>query len=58
MQRIRLTVAYVGTNYQTLVDELQASKEQLRQLALNAVEASWLDEKRKKLLAQRILEYV
>ena len=49
---------YVGTNYQALVDELQASKEQLRQLALNAVEASWLDEKRKKLLAQRILEYV
>ena len=49
---------YVGANYQALVDELQASKEQLRQLALNAVEASWLDEKRKKLLAQRILEYV
>ena len=49
---------YVGTNYQALVDELQASKEQLRQLALNAVGASWLDVKRKKLLAQRILEYV
>ena len=49
---------YVGANYQALVDELQASKEQLRQLALDAVEASWLDEKRKKLLAQRILEYV
>ena len=49
---------YVGANYQALVDELQASKEQLRQLALYAVEASWLDEKRKKLLAQRILEYV
>ena len=49
---------YVGANYQALVDELQASKEQLRQLALNAVEACWLDEPRKKLLAQRILEYV
>lgn len=49
---------YVGANYQALVDELQASKEQLRQLALNAVEACWLDEQRKKLLAQRILEYV
>ena len=49
---------YVGANYQALVDELQASKEQLRQLALNAVEACWLDESRKKLLAQRILEYV
>ena len=49
---------YVGANYQALVDELQASKEQLRQLALNAVEACWLDEPRKKLLALRILEYV
>ena len=49
---------YVGANYQALIDELQASKEQLRQLALNAVEACWLDEPRKKLLAQRILEYV
>lgn len=49
---------YVGANHQALVDELQASKEQLRQLALNAVEACWLDEPRKKLLAQRILEYV
>lgn len=49
---------YVGANYQALVDELQATKEQLRQLALNAVEACWLDEPRKKLLAQRILEYV
>lgn len=49
---------YVGANYQALVDELQASKEQLRQLALNAVEACWLDEQSKKLLAQRILEYV
>ena len=49
---------YVGANYQALVDELQASKEQLRQLALNAVEACWLDEPRKKLRAQRIWEYV
>ncbi len=49
---------YIGANYQALVDQLQASKEQLRQLALNAVEACWLDDKRKTLLEQRILEYV
>ena len=49
---------YIGANYQALVDHLQASKEQLRQLALNAVEACWLDDKQKTLLEQRILEYV
>ncbi len=49
---------YIGANYQALVDHLQASKEQLRQLALNAVEACWLDDKQKTLLQQRILEYV
>ncbi len=49
---------YMGANYQALVDHLQASKEQLRQLALNSVEASWLDEKAKQALAQQILAYV
>ena len=49
---------YMGANYQALVDHLQASKEQLRQLALNSVEACWLDDKQKRVLEQRILAYV
>lgn len=49
---------YMGANYQALVDHLQASKEQLRQLALNSVEASWLSDKQKRVLEQRILAYV
>ncbi len=49
---------YMGANYQALVDHLQASKEQLRQLALNSVEASWLGDKQKRVLEQRILAYV
>jgi len=49
---------YMGANYQALVDHLQASKEQLRQLALNSVEASWLGDKQKRMLEQRILAYV
>jgi len=49
---------YMGANYQALVDHLQASKEQLRQLALNSVEASWLSDKQKRMLEQRILAYV
>ena len=48
----------MGANYQALVDHLQASKEQLRQLALNSVEASWLGDKQKRVLEQRILAYV
>ena len=49
---------YMGANYQALVDHLQASKEQLRQLALNSAEASWLGDKQKRVLEQRILAYV
>ncbi len=49
---------YMSANYQALVDHLQASKEQLRQLALNSVEACWLDEKAKQALTQQILAYV
>jgi adenine deaminase len=49
---------YMGANYQALVDHLQASKEQLRQLALNSVEASWLESHQKRTLQQRILAYV
>lgn len=49
---------YVGENFQALVDDLNASKEQIRQLALNAVEACWLDDNHKHVLEQRILAYV
>lgn len=49
---------YMTENYQALADSLMASKEQLRRLALNSVEASWLPEKDKALLRNRILAYV
>lgn len=49
---------YMTSNYQALADALMASKEQLRRLALNSVEASWLAEPEKQLLRERILAYV
>jgi len=49
---------YMTENYQALADSLMASKEQLRRLALNSVEACWLPEKQKMLLRNRILAYV
>lgn len=49
---------YMTSNYQALADALMASKEQLRRLALNSVEASWLAESEKQLLRERILAYV
>ena len=49
---------YMSDNFQALADHLLASKEQLRQLALNAVVASWLDEKRKEELEKQILAYI
>ena len=49
---------YMNDNYQALADFLMASKEQIRRLALNSVEACWLPEKEKEVLRSRILAYV
>ena len=49
---------YMNDNYQALADSLMASKEQIRRLALNSVEACWLPEKEKEVLRSRILAYV
>lgn len=49
---------YMNENYQALADSLMASKEQIRRLALNSVEACWLPEKEKEVLRNRILAYV
>jgi adenosine deaminase len=49
---------YMQENYLSLAQALLASKEQIRRLALNSVEASWLDSKDKASLTDRILAYV
>ena len=49
---------YIGDNYLALAEHLLASKEQIRQLALNSVKASWLDEERKLELQRQILAYL
>lgn len=49
---------YMNANYQALAEALMASKEQIRRLALNSVEACWLDDKAKNVLRDRILAYV
>ena len=46
---------YMTDNFRALATELNASREQLRMLSLNAVEACWLDEAAKTVLRQRIL---
>lgn len=46
---------YMTANFRALATELHASREQLRMLSLNAVEACWLDERQKKALRERIL---
>ena len=46
---------YMTDNVRALATELNASREQLRMLSLNAVEACWLDEAAKTVLRQRIL---
>ena len=48
----------MNDNYQALADFLMASKERIRRLALNSVEACWLPEKEKEVLRSRILAYV
>ena len=42
-------------NFEALAKDLKASKEQLRQLALNGVQASWMPSLRKKRLIGEIL---
>lgn len=49
---------YMQENYLSLAQALLASKEQIRRLALNSVEASWLDAKEKARLTDHILAYV
>ncbi len=49
---------YIGDNYLALAEHLLASKEQIRQLALNSVKGSWLDEERKLELQRQILAYL
>ena len=46
---------YMTANFRALATHLQASREQLRMLSLNAVEACWLDDKQKRILRERIL---
>lgn len=46
---------YMTDNFRALVTGLNASREQLRMLSLNAVEACWLDDAAKTVLRQRIL---
>lgn len=48
---------YMTANFRALATHLQASREQLRMLSLNAVEACWLDDKQKRVLRERILVY-
>lgn len=49
---------YMQENYLSLAQALLASKEQIRRLALNSVEACWLDAEEKAALTDRILAYV
>ena len=46
---------YLQENFEALARDLKASREQLRQLALNGVQASWLPVSRKKTLIAEIL---
>ncbi|WP_409423003.1 adenosine deaminase [Pseudaeromonas sp. ZJS20] len=46
---------YMQENFEALAKDLKASKEQLRQLALNGVQASWMPSLRKKRLIGEIL---
>lgn len=46
---------YLQENFEAVAKDLRASREQLRQLALNAVQASWLPLSRKKMLIAEIL---
>ncbi|MCD8547338.1 MAG: adenosine deaminase [Aeromonadaceae bacterium] len=46
---------YLQENFEAVAKDLRASREQLRQLALNAVQASWLPLSRKKTLIAEIL---
>ena len=49
---------YMTQNYQAVANALMASKEQLRRLALNSVDACWLPDMDKQVLRDRILAYV